>query len=153
MIDDSLQCPKQTRVSVCLVCVQSVSSLRLVWVHCQAANSCCALALCSLCVHSASTRSEVGVHSVSTERSRRVNPASTLRLRCVHWFFRKWVTLNAGCTLSADWVHACWNHSSALYCTCYSTTEESIIWTISTLAVSRHYYSPDDNTWSIIIRL
>jgi len=66
MIDGSLRSPKQTRVSVCLVCVRSVSGLRPVCVHSQAANVCCALALCSLCVHPASTRSEVGVHSVST---------------------------------------------------------------------------------------
>ena len=69
MIDGSLRSPKQTRVSVCLVCVQSVSGLRPVCVHCQAANVCCVLAMCSFCVHVAFTQSEVGVHSVFSVRS------------------------------------------------------------------------------------
>ena len=110
MIDGSLRSSKQTRVSVCLVCVRSVSGLRPV---CVLLRACTVFALRPPSVHTEWGRRAFCVHSVLTLRSLGVNDAFTLRSL---WFFRKWATLNATFTLSADWVHARWNHSSALYC-------------------------------------
>ena len=91
MIDGSLRSPKQTRVSVCLVCVQSMSGLRPVCVHCQAANVCCALsivfALRPRGVHTEHTHTHTHTHtrrSACTLCTLCVNAVFTLRQRCVH---------------------------------------------------------------------
>ena len=73
-------------------------------------RACPVFALRPPSVHTEWGRRAFWVHWAFTLRSPCVNAAFTLRSL---WFIRKWATLNAACTLSADWVHACWNHSSA----------------------------------------
>ena len=86
MIDGSLRSPKQTRVW----CVSGMRPIR-VWSasSLRSLSSCeCLLRACPVfALRPPSVHTEVSVHSVSTLRSRRVHPASTLCLRCVHFDF------------------------------------------------------------------
>ena len=110
---------------------QCVSGLRPVCVQ----SSSCEFLLCTRpmfalrppSVHTERGRRAFCVHCAFTPRSPFVNAAFTLRS---FWFFRKWATLNAGCTLSADWVHAteiirlrCTVHTSYVFLCVYNVYE------------------------------